>query len=193
MNKTKEAEFAEALTAKLKRFGYDVTRIESHSTGNGIPDMFVQGHGCDYWLELKATDKIKNKVGWRPGQQAWMIDYHSRHYKQKNCLTLVKTDNGDIYAIPMWQVYKENKVTEEDYAKLDYIDPIILRVLTHNVCMNKNDTYRTAIAGWMEHWFPYIGYDTDVLWAEETVDIDSVYDKKVFFKAQVHIITMLIH
>ena len=42
-----EAEFSKALTARLRKEHIRVTRIESHGTGNGIPDMFVDGRGVE--------------------------------------------------------------------------------------------------------------------------------------------------
>ena len=36
-----EAMFSRSLSTKLKDAGFGVVTIESHSTGNGIPDMFV--------------------------------------------------------------------------------------------------------------------------------------------------------
>ena len=84
-----EAEFSKALTARLRKEHIRVTRIESHGTGNGIPDMFVDGRGVDTFLELKndPTISIHNKVikvAWRPGQKAWMFEYFCKH-TLKNC------------------------------------------------------------------------------------------------------------
>ena len=71
-----ENAFSKVLSLKLKLLGYSVTRIETGLTCQGVPDMFVQGNGTDFWLELKNEKKLtlettKLKVQWRPGQQPW--------------------------------------------------------------------------------------------------------------------------
>ena len=72
-----EHEFSRSFSDRLAKARLMVTRIESHNTGNGIPDMFVCGHGLDTWLELKNDPKLsikdkQIKVAWRPGQIVWM-------------------------------------------------------------------------------------------------------------------------
>lgn len=94
-----EKDFARSLSAKLKKHGYNVTRLESHSTGNGIPDMFVQGHGKDIFLELKNCPKVSVlnqyiKIPYRPGQVAWMYDYYLCHLKKKWCKTVIALCDG---------------------------------------------------------------------------------------------------
>ena len=56
-----EHAFSVAFCSKLKKAGLFVTRIESHGTGNGIPDIFVCGRGLDTWLELKNDPKLSIK------------------------------------------------------------------------------------------------------------------------------------
>lgn len=78
-----EHEFNKSLSDRLAKARLMVTRIESHNTGNGIPDMFVCGRGLDTWLELKNDTKLSIKdrainVAWRPGQIAWMYTYFQK-------------------------------------------------------------------------------------------------------------------
>lgn len=66
-------------------------RIESGSTGRGIPDMFVIKKNCEpIWIENKIMSLERNvikkiesdiecyvKIPWRPGQLAWHNDVHN--------------------------------------------------------------------------------------------------------------------
>ena len=79
-----ESKFAASLVRMFNSNGCNATRIESHGTGNGIPDMYVLGFGTDFWLELKHDPKLGQnartiKVDWRPGQQGWMYIYCLQH------------------------------------------------------------------------------------------------------------------
>ena len=49
---TSEKNFVSAFCRKLRSYKFDVVRLESHCTGNGIPDAFVQGFGFDLFIEL---------------------------------------------------------------------------------------------------------------------------------------------
>jgi Holliday junction resolvase len=105
-----EAEFGRNLTAALRKRGFFVQRIESAVTGRGVPDVFCADKSGTYWLELK-TEKWRPhdgmKVHWRPGQQAWMIDYWKA--TGKPCYTVVKCYDRYL-AIPMIKLYEGNKV-----------------------------------------------------------------------------------
>ena len=46
-----EHDFSKSFSDRLAKARLMVTRIESHNTGNGIPDIFVCGRGIDTWLE----------------------------------------------------------------------------------------------------------------------------------------------
>lgn len=46
-------------------------RIESGSTGRGVPDVNGCFQGAEFWVELKVT--TTNKVGLRPEQVAWHL------------------------------------------------------------------------------------------------------------------------
>lgn len=96
-----EAAFAKALCKRLRNLSWFVQRIESGSTGRGIPDLYVVSPlGIAYWLELKRVKKefFKNgyvEVPWRPGQQLWLKTVSST-YKQP-AFTLVACD--DCYVL----------------------------------------------------------------------------------------------
>ena len=186
-----EALFSKSLSGKLKREGFDVIRIESHDTGNGIPDMFIQGFGYDFWVELKSDPKLKPnlnkiKVDWRPGQQAWALNYYYMHVKYKQTLTLVKASEG-YYIVPMIQHYKDNIVIDpiwvENIGEFKYL----LIILTHNEqWLSKSGTYREAINAWMDYWFPDVDYDPEVLLP--MINIDSDLDPDMFIMEQASIL-----
>lgn len=118
-----EYDFGRSFAFRLKKEGFDVVRIESHTT-NGIPDMFVQGYGTDYWIELKSMKgSIKDhrwKIAWRPGQQAWARTYNRKHDTDKFTCTIVKLDDGYL-VIPMDYYYEYNEVDDRDVYKLKHL------------------------------------------------------------------------
>lgn len=184
-----EASFSKSLSAGLKRQGLFCTRIESHGTGNGIPDMFVQGNGYDLWIELKSAnikpELNKIKVDWRPGQQAWALDYRSLHTCYKQTLTIVKADTG-YYIIPMIEHYKNNIVNDPIWV--DKLSKWLLILLTHNrPWLNNSCTYREAINNWMDYWFPDEDYDPEVIW-NPLINIDHDLCPDVFIKEQVNML-----
>lgn len=96
-----ETKFVSYIKSRLNNAGFDVQRLESHSTGNGIPDMFVQGFGTDCFIELKNVKQSyawveKHKfiqIAWRPGQIAWAWRYELTHCGKKHTW--------------LWQAYKD--------------------------------------------------------------------------------------
>lgn len=55
------------------------TRIESHGTKNGIPDLYISSRDASFWIEFKnmKTKSIHDrswKVQWRPGQQTFLVN-----------------------------------------------------------------------------------------------------------------------
>ena len=137
-----EAAFGRALGAALKRRGAVVTRIETGLTSQGVPDMFVQFNG-DLWLELKNEPDIDHSdlskmlmhntytaatIHWRPGQQAWALNYYNKHNKNKCSLTVVAC-NDFFMLIPMTKHYHNNKV---DIGCFDYyktLDMLVREIL----------------------------------------------------------------
>lgn len=92
-----EASFSKAVCAKLRKQGCFVQRIETGSTGRGVPDIYcIYPDGTPVWLELKrvhcsAKGRDRLKVPWRAGQQAWLREV-SKVYKQL-CYTLCCCDD----------------------------------------------------------------------------------------------------
>lgn len=139
-----EAAFSKALGASLKNRGIDVTRIETGLTSQGVPDMFIQGFGGDLWIELKNEPKInvttlgqtmfkKNSVTihWRPGQQAWALNYYNKHNKNKCSLTIVACD-GFFIIVPMTCKFTNNKILVHEFSYFttlsDLTNDIVRRV-----------------------------------------------------------------
>ena len=95
-----EKEWSKKLTKKLEDRQFFVQRIESGSTGRGIPDMFVvTPYLCPLWIEnkiisldkniikrLEAGDMCQVKIPWREGQLAW----HSIVARSVPCFTITK-------------------------------------------------------------------------------------------------------
>lgn len=167
-----EHDFSKLLLDRLAKARLMVTRIESHNTGNGIPDMFVCGRGLDTWLELKNDPKlsIKDKVikvAWRPGQLAWMYTYFQKHMF-KNCLTLVAASDG-IFVIPMTEiftnhiVYNPNSISYEDLKWID-ICRVLTAMSTYWVKCNDDDrTYLDMLNSFVDEFYPDVDYDPECL------------------------------
>lgn len=116
-NYRNEAAFSRAVCAHLKKKGYFVQRIETGSTGRGVPDIYcISPDGTALWLELKrvhtnAKGKLKVQIPWRPGQQAWLYAV-SKIYKQK-CYTLAAF-NDCILLISHLTLHNEDMVIVRD-------------------------------------------------------------------------------
>lgn len=196
-----ENDFSTALTAKLSKLGMRVTRFESHGTGNGIPDMFVDGHGFDTFIELKNDKKISIKdkvikVQWRPGQQSWMYEYFLKHRKSKCCLTIIACTDG-WFVIPMTQIYKNNTVYNADNFSISYKDlkHVTVGRLLHLMSTHLyHVTYRDAIIEMVNKFWRFkdgttVDYDPEVLWNSNNVD--DVLDNRVFESAKLEMFLTL--
>lgn len=178
-----EAEFSKALTVRLKREHVRITRIESHGTGNGIPDMFVDGRGIDTFLELKnnPTRSINSKsikVAWRPGQKAWMLEYFIKH-SIKNCLTLVACKDG-VVIIPMTESFPDDRVyypqciTWKDFKQFKLCR--ILNAMQGYFLIDDNNTppnaytYLDYVNAFVDKFYPGIDYDPECLWDPDLLD-----------------------
>ena len=172
-----EHEFSKSLSDRLAKARLMVTRIESHNTGNGIPDMFVCGRGLDTWLELKNDTKlsIKDKVikvAWRPGQVAWMYTYFQKHLT-KCCLTLVAASDG-IFIIPMTMPFKDHTVYNPQgisYEDLKWIN--IWRVLeaTSTYWIKDSDeNYLDMLNSFVDEFYPGVDYDPECLFNPDMLD-----------------------
>ena len=175
-----EAMFSRSLSTKLKDAGLNVVRIESHSTGNGIPDMFVQGYGKDLWLELKCDSKIKLAekvtVSWRPGQQAWHNKYFLSHACHKQVVTLMSVSDG-VYIIPMECIYFGGNVyrpfhIESSIWNKKIHDTELVRLMliaSHNISYRSCKTYRDMVIRFFDEYYrPDFDYDPEVIWSTVT-------------------------
>ena len=193
-----EHEFSKSFSDRLVKARLMITRIESHNTGNGIPDMFVCGRGLDTWLELKNDLKlsIKDKVikvAWRPGQLAWMYTYFQKHMF-KNCLTIVAASDG-IFIIPMTEIYTNHIVYNPNsisYEDLKWID--ICRVLTAMStywvkCNDDSRTYLDMLNSFVDEFYPDVDYDPECLFNPDM--LDKTADTKVFNGIKLDIIMTL--
>lgn len=185
-----ERAFSVAFCSKLKKAGMFVTRIESHGTGNGIPDLFVTGIGWDCWIELKnMPDKsIYSKVltvPWRPGQVAWMFQYFNT-IRIRSCLTIVACCDG-VIIIPMIHPFKEHKVydpigiTWKDWSKIN-----VKRVLQAMSAYIRGTNYLDAINKLCGMFYPGIDYDPECLWNPDL--LDKQCDNSIFNSQKLDVI-----
>ena len=177
-----EAAFSKALIARLNKEHIRTTRIESPSTGVGIPDLYVDGRGVDTFLELKNDPKHSIfaktiKVAWRPGQTAWMFEYFCKH-TTKNCLTLVACCDG-IIIIPMTYsfkdhiVYEPKGITYNDFRKIK-LHRVLDAMQTYFFTQGA-ENYLDYINKFVDLFYPGIDYDPECLWnpnmLEDHIDI----------------------
>ena len=172
-----EHDFSKSLSDRLAKAGLMVTRIESHNTGNGIPDMFVCGRGLDTWLELKNDPKLSVKdkvikVAWRPGQVAWMYTYFQKH-RSKSCLTLVAASDG-IFVIPMTATFKDHTVYNPKsicYEDLKWINICrVLEAMSTYVMTFNCATYLYMLNSFVDVFYPGVDYDPECLLNPDLLD-----------------------
>ena len=193
-----EHDFSKSFLDRLAKARLMVTRIESHNTGNGIPDVFVCGRGLDTWLELKNNPKlsIKDKaieVAWRPGQVAWMYTYFQKHMF-KNCLTIVAASDG-IFIIPMTSAFKDHMVYNPQsisYKDLKWIN--ISRVLEAMSaywvkCNDDTRTYLDMLNSFVDEFYPDVDYDPECLFNPDM--LDEIANTEVFNNSKLDIIMTL--
>lgn len=172
-----EHEFSKSLSDRLTKAGLMVTRIESHNTGNGIPDMFVCGRGLDTWLELKNDPKLSVKdkvikVAWRPGQVAWMYTYFQKH-RTKSCLTLVAASDG-IFIIPMTATFKDHLVYNPQsigYEDFKWINIWrVLEAMNTYWIKGSDENYLDMLNSFVDTFYPGVDYDTECLFNPDMLD-----------------------
>lgn len=172
-----EHEFSKSLSDRLTKAGLMVTRIESHNTGNGIPDMFVCGRGLDTWLELKNDPKLSVKdkvikVAWRPGQVAWMYTYFQKH-RTKSCLTLVAASDG-ILIIPMTATFKDHMVynpqsiSYEDFKWINIWR--VLEAMNTYWIKGSDENYLDMLNSFVDIFYPGVDYDPECLFNPDMLD-----------------------
>lgn len=167
-----ESDFSKSLSGRLKQFNFDVTRLESHGTSVGIPDMFVQGHGFDFFLELK-----NKKLVYRPGQKAWHYNYFLRHGRKKCVLTLISESN-DIRIVPGIKNWTDNKPDWTWFIDNKELSRVPLVSLVHCLTTVNTDhhSYRQAICCLATDYFPgSLDYDPDCIWPAD-IDLDKQFD-----------------
>ena len=194
-----EHDFSKSLSDRLTKEHIMVTRIESHNTGNGIPDMFVCGRGLDTWLELKNDPKlsIKDKVikvEWRPGQIPWAYTYFQKH-TTKCSLTLVATSDG-IFIIPMTKPFKQHTVYDPEGISYEDLRWVKLHRVLEAMCTfwiwqstNPDTTYLDYINTFVEEFYPGIDYDPECLFNPDL--LDKHVDLEVFNGHKLDIIMTL--
>lgn len=186
-----EYNFSKAFCSKLKKAGMFVTRIESHGTGNGIPDLFVAGVGWDCWVELKnMPDKsIYSKVltvPWRPGQIPWALQYFNTVCTH-NCLTIVACCDG-VVIIPMICAFEKHKVynpigiTWKDWSRINI--PRVLNAMS--TFIRGFDNYLGLINKLCTVFYPGVDYDPECLWEPDL--LDSPADYRVFNSKKLDVI-----
>ena len=191
-----EHEFSKSLSDRLTKAGLMVTRIESHNTGNGIPDMFVCGRGLDTWLELKNDPKLSVKdkvikVAWRPGQVAWMYTYFQKH-RTKSCLTLVAVSDG-IFIIPMTATFKDHTVYNPQsisYEDLKWINIWrVLEAMNTYWIKDSDENYLDMINSFVDEFYPGVDYDPECLFNPDMLDESA--NAEVFNNMKLDIIMTL--
>ena len=193
-----EHDFSKSFSDRLAKARLMVTRIESHNTGNGIPDIFVCGRGLDTWLELKNDPKlsIKDKVikvAWRPGQVAWMYTYFQKHMF-KNCLTIVAASDG-IFIIPMTKVfvnrlvYNPNSISYEDLRWIDICRVLEAMSIYWVKCNDYTRTYLDMLNSFVDEFYPDVDYDPECLFNPDL--LDKTANTEVFNNGKLDIIMTL--
>lgn len=193
-----EHDFSKSLSDRLAKARLMVTRIESHNTGNGIPDIFVCGRGLDTWLELKNDPKLsikdkQIKVAWRPGQVAWMYTYFQKHVL-KNCLTIVAASDG-IFIVPMTSAFKDHivlnpqSISYEDFRWIN-IWRVLEAMSTYWVECNDDDrTYLDMLNSFVDEFYPGVDYDPECLFDPDM--LDKTANTEVFNNGKLDIIMTL--
>lgn len=108
---------------KNRELGYKIQRIESPTTGRGIPDLFVETDDYSYWIELKREKRSFRSgpsplsIGWREGQQTWMLEKYLASKRTRPCFTFVAFDDC-IIAIPMIKRYKDDLILRSDASRI---------------------------------------------------------------------------
>ena len=193
-----EHDFSKSLLDRLAKARLMVTRIESHNTGNGIPDVFVCGHGLDTWLELKNDPKlsIKDKaikVAWRPGQVAWMYTYFQKH-RTKSCLTLVAASDG-IFIVPMTGAFKDHivlnpqSISYEDFRWINIWRVLGAMSIYWVKCNDDDRTYLDMLNSFIDKFYPGVDYDPECLFNPDM--LDETANIEVFNNSKLDIIMTL--
>jgi hypothetical protein len=123
-----ESAFYKALHRVVsKEKGVMMQRIETGTTGVGVPDLYiVTPQGC-VWVELKNAPRYSAdyssasgyyKIAWRPGQQVWMASHY--RISGRLCYTMCAVSNG-VLLIPMVRIYDKNMVPYSDALRCESV------------------------------------------------------------------------
>lgn len=109
-----EAKLSRDVCSFLRKNGCFYQRIESASTGVGIPDLVIVVKGGCIFVELKDTSTSFTgsdiHVDWRVGQVSWAYNYFV--HSGRITFTLLRSGDG-CYLIPMNKRYT-NAVSKKD-------------------------------------------------------------------------------
>ena len=180
--------FSNKLSNRLKRQGIYIQKIESHYTGNGIPDMFLYGHGLECFIELKSKSSCTinsdyYKIEWRPGQQAWYENYYKAMYGTKCCLTIVDVYDGLLF-IPNNVIYNKNIVNEPIKLNINEVHYNVTKLIFMLTNMRtKFKTFREACNDWLNYWYYNENIKAEDIW-NSNIDIDSKFNSNIFLYEQ---------
>lgn len=134
-----EASFVKSFSTALRSHGFWCTRLESHGTANGIPDLYCAGHGNDFFIEFKNDKKLVAKslstgkhfkVSWRPGQQAFGMRYYISHLEKKHIFTIIGGADC-VVLVPMNKIYEKDYVSSSEAVMFPSIIHCVQYILSH--------------------------------------------------------------
>lgn len=109
-NYRNEASFSNALCKAMRAKGWFVQRIESGTTGKGIPDIYtISPQHAAMWIELKRVHHncgAEEIIPWRPGQQSWLFEVSRRGQSAQTVVAF----NDCMLVIPHYCIYKGDKI-----------------------------------------------------------------------------------
>lgn len=186
-----ESKFVHYVANKLNKEGAFMMRIETGSTARGVPDMYVQANGDDYWIEFKNCKKEPVEIPWRDGQQSWAHKYckhtlqriTSDVYKLKYSWTCVGSPSG-ITLIRMNKIWEDRKPDPSAIYKVDKYDKItdILFAHSYDVMDYSSDAYN-ELEWYIRLMSPLCVGDIDYYledYKEDVNDVKTAYDLDIY-------------
>lgn len=114
-----ESQFKQKVLSCLRKQGWFCQNLESRQTGVGIPDTFIMRGGTRTFIEFKYDNKpyvSLSKVGWRPGQKSWALQY-----------------------------YMASGMKDTTYTVLGCKDKIVVIKMSRAVCIASTDDFRAYL------------------------------------------------